>query len=81
MSCPRRTTWRPGGIQISIEGRSVTLPAIVVPGMADGVVRVDAGYGRAQAGISLWGIWRPLKVNTAVWAVPLFRGGGTRVDL
>jgi MoCo/4Fe-4S cofactor protein with predicted Tat translocation signal len=37
-------------VKVEHDGRSIELPAFVVPGQADGVVVVTLGYGRRQAG-------------------------------
>jgi MoCo/4Fe-4S cofactor protein with predicted Tat translocation signal len=37
-------------VRLEHAGRSLELPAWIVPGMADGVVAVTVGYGRRQAG-------------------------------
>ncbi|TRZ53526.1 4Fe-4S dicluster domain-containing protein [bacterium] len=37
-------------IDVSAGGKMLTLPAFVQPGMADGVVSIDLGYGRTSAG-------------------------------
>jgi len=38
------------GVEISVDGRSLEIPVVVMPGVADEVVQVDLGYGRRQAG-------------------------------
>ena len=37
-------------VDLNVEGRSVTLPILVEPGIADAVVVVESGYGRREAG-------------------------------
>ena len=37
-------------IELSLNGKSVKLPVVIQPGMADDVVAVDLGYGRTAAG-------------------------------
>ena len=37
-------------VELSLGGRTLVLPAVRVPGMADDVVQVHLGYGRRQAG-------------------------------
>jgi Fe-S-cluster-containing dehydrogenase component/anaerobic selenocysteine-containing dehydrogenase len=37
-------------IEVTVEDRTVTLPVILAPGTADGLVQIDLGYGRAHAG-------------------------------
>ena len=37
-------------IEVTVEGRTVTLPAILAPGTADDLVQIDLGYGRKHAG-------------------------------
>ena len=37
-------------IEIAVEDRTVTLPAILAPGSADNLIQIDLGYGRKHAG-------------------------------
>ena len=37
-------------LEVSVGGRSMTAPAIVVPGMAANTLQVDLGYGRSRGG-------------------------------
>jgi molybdopterin-containing oxidoreductase family iron-sulfur binding subunit len=37
-------------LDIAVDGRSLSAPAILAPGMADNVIAVDLGYGRTAAG-------------------------------
>jgi MoCo/4Fe-4S cofactor protein with predicted Tat translocation signal len=37
-------------LTVTLEGKSITLPCIIVPGHADGSVRIALGYGRTHAG-------------------------------
>ncbi len=37
-------------VEISAGGKTVSMPVFVQPGMADGVVAIDLGYGRTNAG-------------------------------
>ena len=37
-------------IDVSAGGKTLTLPAFIQPGMADGVISIDLGYGRTSAG-------------------------------
>jgi len=38
------------GVAVTVGGRSVSLPAITVPGVPEGVVQVSLGYGRTHGG-------------------------------
>jgi molybdopterin-containing oxidoreductase family iron-sulfur binding subunit len=38
-------------VKISTNGKTITLPALIQPGMADKVVSIELGYGRTNAGI------------------------------
>jgi molybdopterin-containing oxidoreductase family iron-sulfur binding subunit len=38
-------------VTVSVEGRSITLPALMSPGQAPGSVRLVLGYGRTHAGV------------------------------
>ncbi len=37
-------------VEVSLGGKSISLPALMTPGMAEGAVRVALGYGRSAAG-------------------------------
>ena len=61
-------------VAVSVDGRSITVPAIVVPGAADDVVRVDLGYGRRQGGSVGAGVGvdaRPLLALNCHFSSPL----------
>ena len=38
-------------VRIDLEGRSIEIPAFILPGCADAVVTLPLGYGRKQAGV------------------------------
>ncbi len=42
--------WKDDIVEISINGRKIKMPVMNQPGMADGVIQIELGYGRWNAG-------------------------------
>jgi len=64
-------------VEFSVEGRSVTIPLLVEPGVADDVVLVEAGYARKTAGSVGTGVGfdaKPLTSNSGGISPWLYTG-------
>jgi MoCo/4Fe-4S cofactor protein with predicted Tat translocation signal len=72
-------------VEISANGKTVSLPVLVQPGQADGTVAIAIGYGRTKAGKSADGVGvniYPFMGKTNSWnggVVELKKTGETRV--
>lgn len=74
-------------IRVTVGGRSIDLPAFVMPGIADNVVVLPLGYGRTAAGRVGNGVGvnvQPLRTSAEAWYAPgasVARQGRATYDL